>query len=100
MGDFIFLAIETYGCFHSHFDSFFITYAQIIIECHQQSFLIPLVLVSYYQKHLSIALQCVQAITIFQQATTFGQGSSSFSHIIVSAPPSLTNMWQTTILLS
>jgi ABC-type transport system involved in cytochrome bd biosynthesis fused ATPase/permease subunit len=38
--DFILFAIETYECFHFHFDSFFTTYAQTIITCHQQSFLI------------------------------------------------------------
>jgi len=29
------LAIETYGCFHSRFDSFFIAYAQTTIVNHQ-----------------------------------------------------------------
>ncbi len=29
------LAIETYECFHSHFDSFLTTYAQTIIMRHQ-----------------------------------------------------------------
>jgi len=32
--DFIPLVIETYGCFHSCFDSFFITCAQTIVACH------------------------------------------------------------------
>jgi hypothetical protein len=30
--NFIPLAIDTYGCFHSRFDSFFTTYAQTTIE--------------------------------------------------------------------
>jgi hypothetical protein len=33
--DFILLVIETYGCFHSHFDSLLIACAQTIIACHQ-----------------------------------------------------------------
>jgi hypothetical protein len=70
--DFILLAIEMFGCFHFHFDSFFTTCVQTTIARRQRSFLIPLMLVSYYQQHMSIALQCVQAITIFQRATIFG----------------------------
>jgi hypothetical protein len=46
--DFIPLAIETYGCFHSHFDSFFITCAQTIIVHHQRSSTVPLMLISHY----------------------------------------------------
>jgi len=33
---------------HFHFDSFFIACAQTIVMHHQQSFLIPLMLISYY----------------------------------------------------
>jgi hypothetical protein len=54
--DFIPLVIETYGCLHSHFDSFFTTYAQTTIARHQQSFLIPLMFVSYYGQRVSITL--------------------------------------------
>ncbi len=46
--DFIPLDIETYECFHSYFDSFFIVCAQTIIARHQQSSLFPLMLISYY----------------------------------------------------
>jgi hypothetical protein len=54
--DFIPLTIEMYGYFHSRFDSFFTTYAQTTIERHHQSSLVPLMLVSYYQQCMSIAL--------------------------------------------
>jgi hypothetical protein len=50
------------------FDLFFITCAHITIACHQRSFLIPLMLVSYYEQHMSITLQNAQAIVIFQCA--------------------------------
>jgi hypothetical protein len=46
--DFILLAIEMYGCFHSYFDSLLTTCAQTIIVCHQQFSLVPPMLVSYY----------------------------------------------------
>jgi hypothetical protein len=39
--DFIPLAIEMYGCFHFHFDYFFIACAHTIIPCHQRSSIIP-----------------------------------------------------------
>jgi hypothetical protein len=90
--DFIPFAIETYGCFHSRFDSFFIAFAQTTIACHQRSSLIPLILIAYYQQHMSITLQHAHAIMIFQQAITLGQGSSFLPHIIASAPPSLTDL--------
>jgi len=48
--DFIPLAIKTYGCFHFHLDSFFTPCAHTIITCHQRSFLIPSMLVSYYRQ--------------------------------------------------
>jgi len=36
--DFIPLTIETYGCFHFHFDSFFTTCVQIIVVHHRNPF--------------------------------------------------------------
>jgi hypothetical protein len=47
----------------------------------------------------SIALQCAQAIVVLHQAAALGRGSSSLPHIIVSAPSSLTNLWQTKVFL-
>jgi len=44
-----------------------------------------------------IALQCSQAIAIFQGAAAFAQDSSSLSHIITSARSSVTDLWQTMI---
>ncbi len=72
-------------CFHSHFDSFLIACAYTTIACHQQSSLVPSMLISHYRQHVSIALQHAQAITIFQQVVTLGRGSSSLLRIIVSA---------------
>jgi hypothetical protein len=46
--EFIPLAIETYGCLHFHFDSFFTAYAQTTIVHHQRSSLVPSMLVFYY----------------------------------------------------
>jgi hypothetical protein len=66
--NFIPLAIKMYGCFHFRFDSFFIACAHTIIACHQRSSLVPLMLVSYYQQRMSIALQHAQTIMIFQHA--------------------------------
>jgi hypothetical protein len=56
--------------------------------------------VSYYRQRVSIALQCVQAIAILQQAITLGRGFSSLPHIITNAPPSLADLWQMTTLSS
>jgi hypothetical protein len=91
--DFTPLAIEMYGCLHFHFDSFLIVYAQTTIAHHQQSSLIPSMLVFYYGQHVSITLQHAQAIAILQRTTTLGRGSSSLPHIIVNASPPLTNLW-------
>jgi len=46
--DFTPLVIEIYGCFHFRFDSFLTTCAYTIIVCHQWSFLIPMVFISYF----------------------------------------------------
>jgi hypothetical protein len=45
--DFIPLAIETHGCLHPHFDSFFTSYVHANIACHQQTSLVPLTFISY-----------------------------------------------------
>jgi hypothetical protein len=47
--DFMPLAIETYGSFHPHFDSFFISYVHANIVHHQQTSLVPLMFISYYR---------------------------------------------------
>jgi hypothetical protein len=53
---FIPLAIKTYGCLHSRFDSFLITCAWTIIMRHQQSSLVPSMFISYYRQHVSITM--------------------------------------------
>ncbi len=90
----------SYGCFHSCFDSVMTACAQTTIVCHQRSFLVPLMLVSYYWQCVSIALQHVQAIAILQWATTLGWGSSSLRRIVPSALSSLADLWQMTALSS
>jgi hypothetical protein len=87
------LAIKRYGCLHSHFDSFFIAYAQTTIMCHQQSSLVPSKFISYYWQCVCIALQHAQAITILQWVVALGRGSSSFPHIIIHAPLLLADLW-------
>jgi hypothetical protein len=62
---------------------------------HRRSSLVPLMFITYYQQHLSIALYHAQAIVIFQRDVTFGRGSSPFPHTIANAPPTLTNLWHT-----
>ncbi len=62
--------------------------------------LVPSMLVFYYWQHLSIALQCAQAIMILQRAIALGRNFSFLPHVIISAPPSLANLWQMTILFS
>ncbi len=94
------LSIETYGHLHYHFDSFFSACAQITIVCHHRSSLVPSMLVFYYQQCMSTALWHAQAIAIFQRAIAHGQGSFSLPHIIVNAPLTLANLWQTTIFSS
>jgi hypothetical protein len=59
------LVIETYGCFHFYFDSFFITCAQTTIVCQSMIFFNPFNVIFYYQQCVSIALQHAQAIMIF-----------------------------------
>jgi hypothetical protein len=51
--------------------------------------------ISHYRQRVSIALQHVQAVTIIQWAAALGWGSSSLPHIIVNAPSSLVDLWQT-----
>jgi hypothetical protein len=64
--DFISLAIKTYDYLHPCIDFAFTSYVHANIACHQQSSLVPLMLISYYRQKMSIALQCVQAIVILQ----------------------------------
>jgi hypothetical protein len=52
----------------------------------------------YYKQHVSITLQHAQAVAIFQQVVTLGQGSSFLPHIIVGAPSLMANLWQMTAL--
>jgi uncharacterized membrane protein len=56
-GDFIPLIIETYECFHFCFNLFLTTCAWTTIACHQWSSLVPSILISYYQQHVTIVLQ-------------------------------------------
>ncbi len=85
--------MEIYGHFHFHFDSFFNSCAHATIAHHQRSFLIITMCISYYQQHVSIALQHVQAIVIFQHDMVLGKHSSSLSHIIANALSLLANLW-------
>jgi hypothetical protein len=62
--DFIPLAIKTYGSFHPHFDSFFISYVHANIGHHQRTSLVPLIFIFYYKQQMAIALQHAQAIVI------------------------------------
>jgi hypothetical protein len=94
------LVIEMYGCFHFHFDSLLIACAQTIIARHQRSSLVPSMFICHYWQCVSIALQRVQAIMILQQIVALGKGFLSLPHIIGSAPPSLTNLWQMTTFSS
>jgi len=89
---FIPFAIETYGCFHLHFDSFLTSCVHAGIAHHQQISLVPLMLRSYYRQRMSIAFQCAQAIVILQQAITLNHNSSSLPQISTSVPPSLANL--------
>ncbi len=84
---------ETYSCLHPHFDSFFTSCVHASLTCHQQTSVIPSMLISYYREWVLIALQHVQAIVILQWATTFNHSSSSLPHIPTSAPPSLVDLW-------
>ncbi len=54
--DFIPLAIETYGCLHPRFDSFLIICVHAYVACHQQTSLIPSMLISHYKQQVLIAL--------------------------------------------
>jgi len=92
--DFIPLAIETYNCFHLHFDPFLISCVHASIVRHQQTSLVLSMLISYYKQWVLIALQHVQAITILQHVTTFNHSSSYLPHIPTNAPPSLVDLWQ------
>ncbi len=89
---FIPFAIKTYGCFHSHFNSFFTTYVQAIITHDLQSILVLTMLISYCWHCVSIVLHRVQAIATFQSALTIKKHSSSFPHIATSAPLLLANL--------
>jgi hypothetical protein len=87
--DFIFLAIETYDCFHPHFGYFLSSYVHASIVCHQQTSLVPSMLISYYKQQMSIAFQHAQTITILQWVATFSHSFLSLPHIATNAPPSL-----------
>jgi hypothetical protein len=49
--------------------------------------------ISYYRQQVSIALQCAQAIAIFQQVATSSH-NSSLPHVLTNAPSSLADFWQ------
>jgi hypothetical protein len=92
---FIPLVVKTYGCLHSRFNSFFTTCVQATIAHDLQSILVLTMLISYCWHCVSIVLQHVQAIAIFQSSLTIGKHSSSFPHITTSAPLLLANLWRT-----
>jgi hypothetical protein len=48
--NFIPLAIKTYDCLHLHFDSYFTSYVHANIAYHQQTSLLPSMLISYYRQ--------------------------------------------------
>jgi hypothetical protein len=90
--DFIPLAIKTYNSVHCRFDSFLTSCVHANIARHQQTFLVPSMLISQYRQQVSIALQHSQAIMILQRATTFNHSSSFSPHIATSALPSLADL--------
>ncbi len=53
----------------------------------------PLDACFYCRHHVSVTLQCAQAISILQLVIALGKGSSSLPHIITSGSPSLANLW-------
>jgi hypothetical protein len=57
--NFIPLAIETYGCLHSCFNSFFTTCVQATIAYHQRSILIPTMFISYYRQCVHNRSTCI-----------------------------------------
>jgi hypothetical protein len=88
---FIPYAIETYSCFHLHFDSFLTSYVHASITHHQQTSLIPIMLICHKQQSL-IALQHVQPIAILQWATTYNHNFSSLPHVLINALFSLADL--------
>jgi hypothetical protein len=91
--DFIPLAIDTYDYLHPYFDSFFTSCLHANIARHEQTSLVPPMLIFYYRQQMSIALQGAQAIAIFQRAAVLNHNSSFLPHIPTSAPTSITNLW-------
>ncbi len=91
--DFIPLAIKTYNCLHPHFGYFLSSCVHASIACHQQTSLVPSMLIFYFKQQMSIAFQRAQAITIFQQVATLSHNSSSLPHILTNAPASLIDLW-------
>jgi len=88
------LPIETYDYFHFHFDSFLISCTHVTIACHHQSFLILVMLISYYCQCVSIALQHSHAVVIRQCVVTLGKHSSFLPNITINVFSSLANLWQ------
>jgi len=66
--DFIPLALKTYSCLHPCFDSLLTSCVHTNIVRHQQTSLVPSMLIFYYGQQMSIALQRAQAIAILQWA--------------------------------
>jgi hypothetical protein len=92
--DFIPLAIKTYSCLHPRFDSSLTSCVHANTAHHQQTSLVPSMLISHYRQWVFIALQHSQVITILHEATMFNHNFSSFPHIPTNAPPSLANLWE------
>jgi hypothetical protein len=97
---FIPLVIETYGCLHFRFHSFFIAYAQTTTAHHQWSSLIRL------NVCFLLWTACVHNPTAYASHSNYSMNYCTWSkflissYIIVSAPPPLVNLWQMTTLSS
>jgi hypothetical protein len=98
--DFIPLVIKTFNYLHPRYNSFFIFGVHANIHHHQQTSLYLQCLYFTINNECSIALQCVQAISILQQVATLNHNSSFLLHIQANTPPSLANWRQKDVLLA
>jgi hypothetical protein len=84
-------------------ENFFIIISTFLISCvhatitnyHQQPPLVHVIFISFYWQCVSIALQCAQAIAIFQHVIALGKHSSSLLHMTINAILLLAKLWQT-----
>jgi len=68
---------------------FWLLFYFLCLGHYSWSLVVPIMVISYYEQCVSIVVQHGQAIAILQCVATFGNQSSSFPHIITSAPPLL-----------